>query len=111
MRPAHTKYIKRCGHGRGKLDRAFSPFECGRYQAFGSLQGGRGHYFIEMCSGSEAGSYAMLIDFVYHSTLGFRVIKKKGAITHLNRSSSPKRCPSASITVAITCPSPRQHRG
>ena len=31
----------------------------------------------EMCSGSEAGSYLRLIDFVYHSTLGSRVIKKK----------------------------------
>ena len=31
----------------------------------------------EMCSGSEAGSYLMLIDFVYHSTLGLRVIKKR----------------------------------
>ena len=30
-----------------------------------------------MCSGSEAGSYFRLIDFVYHSTLGWRVIKKK----------------------------------
>ena len=30
-----------------------------------------------MCSGSEAGSYSRLIDFVYHSTLGLRVIKKK----------------------------------
>ena len=28
-------------------------------------------------SGSEAGSYLRLIDFVYHSTLGLRVIKKK----------------------------------
>jgi len=26
--------------------------------------------------GSEAGSYLRLIDFVYHSTLGLRVIKK-----------------------------------
>ena len=26
---------------------------------------------------SEAGSYLWLIDFVYHSTLGLRVIKKK----------------------------------
>jgi len=33
------------------------------------------NYFTEMCSGSEAGSY--FIDFVYHSTLGLRVIKKK----------------------------------
>jgi len=30
-----------------------------------------------MCSGSEAGSYVRLIDFVYHSTLGLRGIKKK----------------------------------
>jgi len=29
-----------------------------------------------MCSGSEAGSYLRLIDFVYHSTLGLRIIKK-----------------------------------
>ena len=33
--------------------------------------------FTEMCSGSEAGSYSRLIDFVYHSTLGLRVIKKR----------------------------------
>ena len=30
-----------------------------------------------MCGGSEAGSYLRLIDFVYLSTLGLRVIKKK----------------------------------
>jgi len=30
-----------------------------------------------MRSGSEAGSYLRLIDFLYHSTLGVRVIKKK----------------------------------
>jgi len=29
--------------------------------------------------GSEAGSYLRHIDFVYHSTLGLRVIKKKRA--------------------------------
>ena len=34
-------------------------------------------YFTEMCSGSEAGSYLRLIDFVYDSTLGLRAIKKK----------------------------------
>jgi len=33
--------------------------------------------FTEMCSVSEAGSYIRLIDFVYHSTPGLRVIKKK----------------------------------
>jgi len=30
-----------------------------------------------MCSGSETGSYLKLIDFVHHSTLGLRVMKKK----------------------------------
>ena len=35
------------------------------------------NYFTEMCSGSEAGSYLRPIDFVYHSTLGLRVIKKR----------------------------------
>jgi len=35
------------------------------------------NYFTEKCSGSEAGSYLRLIDFVCHSTLGWRVIKKK----------------------------------
>ena len=30
-----------------------------------------------MCSSSEAGSYLRLIDFVYHSTLGLRVITKR----------------------------------
>ena len=36
-------------------------------------------YFTEMCSGSEAGSYFRLIDFVHQSTLGVRVIKQKKA--------------------------------
>ena len=31
----------------------------------------------EMCSGSEAGSYLRFIDFVYHATLGVRVIQKE----------------------------------
>ena len=34
------------------------------------------NYFTEMCSGSEAGSYLRLIDFVYHSILGLREINK-----------------------------------
>ena len=48
--------------------------------------------FTEMCSGSEAGSYLRLIDFVYHSTLGLRVIMKKkkvgvwGRLVHTRRS-------------------------
>jgi len=35
------------------------------------------NYFTEMCSGSEAGSYLRLVDLVYHSTIGLRVIKKR----------------------------------
>jgi len=35
------------------------------------------NYFTEMCSGSEECLYLRLIDFVYHSTLGLRKIKKK----------------------------------
>jgi hypothetical protein len=35
------------------------------------------NYFAEMYGISEAGSYLRLIDFVYHSTLGLRVIKKR----------------------------------
>jgi len=35
------------------------------------------NYLTDMCSGSDAGSYLRLIDFVYHSTLGLRVIKKR----------------------------------
>jgi len=35
------------------------------------------NYSTYMCSGSEAGSYLRLIDFVYYSTLGLRVMKKK----------------------------------
>ena len=30
-----------------------------------------------MCSGSDAGSYLRLVGFVYHSTLGLRVMQKK----------------------------------
>ena len=38
----------------------------------------KNYYFTEICSGSEEDSYLRLIDFVYHSTLGLRVIKKRG---------------------------------
>jgi len=48
----------------------------------------------EMCSGSEAGSYLRLIDFVYQSTLGLRVIKKK------NR---PRRSSSTTLLKATPC--------
>ena len=46
-----------------------------------AMEGLKGVQFTQrgagMCSGSEAGSYLRLIDFVYHSTLGLRVIQKK----------------------------------
>jgi len=46
------------------------------------------NYFTEMCSGYEAGSYLRLTDFVYHSTLGLRVIKKKkGSWLDINQKS------------------------
>ena len=35
------------------------------------------NFFTEMCSGFEVGSYSRLIGFVYHPTLGLRVIKKR----------------------------------
>ena len=34
-------------------------------------------YLMEICSGSEVGSYFRPIDFVHHSTLGLRVVKEK----------------------------------
>ena len=42
--------------------------------------GAHSQWHTEMCSGSEAGSYSRRIDFVYHSTLGLRVIKKKKSV-------------------------------
>ena len=40
------------------------------------------HCFTEMCSGSEAGLYLRLIDVVYHSTLGLRIIRKNSIQFH-----------------------------
>ena len=47
---------------------------------------------VEMCSASEAGSYSSCIDFVYHSTLGLRVLQKNRRdpvrdLRNLNRTS------------------------
>jgi len=52
------------------------------------------NYFTETCSGSEAGSYSRLIDFVYHSTLGLRVIKKKKDVLHGGGAPCPGGCAS-----------------
>jgi len=49
----------------------------------------KNNYFTEMCSGSEAGSYLRLIDFVYH--WGLRGLRRGGAAT-LAR--TPPRAPS-----------------
>ena len=37
----------------------------------------KNNYLTKGCNGSKAGSYLRLIYFVYHSTLGLRLIKKK----------------------------------
>jgi len=47
-------------------------------------------YFTELCSGSEAGSCLRLIDFVYHSTEGLRVIQKKREVPVFGRDSTPR---------------------
>ena len=46
----------------------------GRYIGYSSQF--ENNYFTEMCSSFKAGSYLRLIAFVYHSTLGLRVINK-----------------------------------
>jgi len=51
--------------------------------------------YTEMCSGTEAGSYLRPIDFVYHSPLGLRVIKKKTWL--LDEASSLERVASWSV--------------
>ena len=53
---------------------------------------GGDNYFTERCSGSEAGSLLRLMDFVYHSNLGLRVLKKKisrGGESDYGRSGCP----------------------
>jgi len=54
-----------------------------------------------MCSGSEAGSYLRLIDFVYHSTLGLRVIRKKKRSWHTERFAALPPRPVAECAVAV----------
>jgi len=58
-----------------------------------------------MCSGSEAGSYVRLIEFVYHSTLGLRVIKKKSGVTV--KPSGPGKLGSTETCIAYGWHSPR----
>ena len=68
--------------GGGRTDRYSSQFE--------------NNYLTELCSGSEAGSYLRLIDFVYHSTLGVRVIKKKKISWHNRAGGVIQTCSGAS---------------
>jgi len=42
-----------------------------------------------MCSGSKEGSYLLLTDFLYHSTLGVRVIEKKKDLETMSDSINP----------------------
>ena len=67
----------------GQIDRDWAAFE--------------NNYFTEMCSGSEAGSYLRIIDFVYHSTRGLVEMKKKkdhaaGQTRHGNDHTAGKSC-------------------
>jgi len=55
------------------------------------------NHFTQMCSGSKAGSYLRLIDFVYHS----RVIKKKKI---LNPKPQPRMPRTAMATHLSTWP-------
>ena len=54
--------------------------------------------FTEMCSGSEAGEYGRRIDFLYNSTLGLRVTKKK-----MKRRVPPMSSKVTSIEAGSTC--------
>ena len=54
-----------------------------------------------MNGGSEAGSYLRLIDFVYHSTLGLRVIKKRREVCVRGAEGGEKILPqAASATIS-----------
>ena len=59
------------------------------------------NYLTEVCSGSEAGSYLRLIDFVYHSTLGLRVIKKKKKRKALGREVARRKEKRGKITDVV----------
>ena len=66
------------------------------------------NHFTEMCSGSEAGSYSRLIDFVYHSTLGLSVIKKKKILRPYSQNRYPlspleDRCPPSPSSMVGAC--------
>jgi len=76
FRPAITKLTLRTWKHVSGVGFRVSNFDLGK--GFGFRISGLEFWEQSLgCSGSEAGSYLRLIDFVYHSTLGLRVIKKK----------------------------------
>jgi len=56
--------------------------------------------------GSEVGSYFRLIDFVYHSTLGLKVIKKRreGPVPDIQRAASASFLDNGTITCSGKVP-------
>jgi len=78
-RPAAVKKIWHLQDSQGQIlalafrRKCLKSFEMFPVRSVADLEGS--NFFTEMCSGSEAGSYLRLLDFVYHSTQGLRVIK------------------------------------
>ena len=54
-------------------------------------------YFTEICTRSEEGSYFRLVDFVYHSTLGLRVVKKREEVGMTGACAHPPLRPGQAI--------------
>jgi hypothetical protein len=63
------------------------------------------NYCTEMCSGSEAGSYLRLIDFVHQPPLCLRVIKEKKKIAVPQRGATPPAILKLTIWFCGTNPS------
>jgi len=78
-RPVHLiiTMIKWIRTSRLSIKKSLSTVSRAMLTSVRSAAGEGADYFAEMRSGSEEGSYLRLMDFVYHSTVGLRVIKKK----------------------------------
>jgi len=63
-----------------------------------------------MCSGSDAGSYLRLVDFVYHPTLSLRVIKKKKKIERLTWGTSAVKEETSAPRSSIACSTSNQFK-
>ena len=86
VQDSHGQIMARTRQSRpdsSKYKTARGSFSGGKGDARESVAGGKcrsrfeNKFFTEMCSGSEAGSHFRLVDFVYHSTPGLKVIKRK----------------------------------